>query len=41
MGYVQPVFNFRAKTVEFRLYQFRVGCMVEGINSQQFPQGKK
>jgi hypothetical protein len=46
MGYVQPFFKFRAKAVEFRLYQFRLCGEARGVNRQHFPhrvfpQGKK
>jgi hypothetical protein len=32
MGYVQPFSKFRAKTVEFRFYQFRFDGGAIGIN---------
>jgi hypothetical protein len=46
MGYVQPFFDFRAKAVEFRLYQFRPGGGAIGVNRQHlphrvFPQGQE
>jgi hypothetical protein len=39
MGYVQPLFNFRAKAVELRFYYPRFGgvLVIEGIEDQHFP----
>jgi hypothetical protein len=37
MRYVQLFFNFRAKAVEFRFYQFRFGGVIEGIEGQNLP----